>query len=356
MENTIGKNIHRLRIAKGYTQETLAQYLHVSNVAISKWEHGISCPDISTLPILARIFDCSVDELLNFKKNLSEEDIDRLVREALQKFSETSYDEAMKNIFDLVREYPNSELLKLKVAGSHITVSLLLKDEEKSKQFHSYAKKLCEELLASKDLQIAQSAAIILAPLKAMDHQVEEALGILHQIPKLQDTTALECLMMSQMEDTSKARALLQEQLYTSLNKMGLLLSSLINLELKDEQPDDASQYIYLLEQLNTLFRIECQGTDNLFMYYAKLKDKDHTLRYLKEYLRKLKQLDKLVQRQNDSLATLPWFKYVPQKNTSNPLPDNMMEGVINPMLESIEELDFLREDPDYKELLSKII
>ena len=82
----IGKNIVRLRNEKGYTQEMLASLLHVSSAAVSKWEPGSSCPDISTLPILARIFDISIDELLNFEKNLSEEQVNRLCEECWDSF------------------------------------------------------------------------------------------------------------------------------------------------------------------------------------------------------------------------------------------------------------------------------
>lgn len=38
----IGENIKRLRREKGVTQETLAECLHVSAAAVSKWERGVS--------------------------------------------------------------------------------------------------------------------------------------------------------------------------------------------------------------------------------------------------------------------------------------------------------------------------
>lgn len=38
----IGKQIKTLRLAKGITQEELAQYLGVSFQAVSKWETGVS--------------------------------------------------------------------------------------------------------------------------------------------------------------------------------------------------------------------------------------------------------------------------------------------------------------------------
>ena len=64
MEETLGKRIvsHRKRL--GLTQDQLAEQLGVTAQAVSKWENDQSCPDITILPKLARIFGISVDTLL----------------------------------------------------------------------------------------------------------------------------------------------------------------------------------------------------------------------------------------------------------------------------------------------------
>ena len=64
MEQTMGKRIAAARKAKGLTQDQLAEKLGVTAQAVSKWENDLSCPDISTLPALADIFNVTVDELL----------------------------------------------------------------------------------------------------------------------------------------------------------------------------------------------------------------------------------------------------------------------------------------------------
>ena len=61
----LGNNISEKRKAKGMTQEELAANLGVSPQAVSKWENNLSCPDISLLPAIAKIFGMSVDELLD---------------------------------------------------------------------------------------------------------------------------------------------------------------------------------------------------------------------------------------------------------------------------------------------------
>lgn len=59
----IGKKIRDLRVAKGITQEILAEVLSVSPQAVSKWETGSASPDIQLLPELAIYFGVTIDEL-----------------------------------------------------------------------------------------------------------------------------------------------------------------------------------------------------------------------------------------------------------------------------------------------------
>ena len=61
----VGKKIAELRKAQNMTQMELADAMGVSYQAVSNWERGNSMPDISKLPELVEIFDCSIDELLS---------------------------------------------------------------------------------------------------------------------------------------------------------------------------------------------------------------------------------------------------------------------------------------------------
>ena len=62
----IGKIITDRRKALGLTQQALAEKLKISFQAISKWENGISYPDITILPVLAAVLDVSIDSLLGY--------------------------------------------------------------------------------------------------------------------------------------------------------------------------------------------------------------------------------------------------------------------------------------------------
>lgn len=60
-----GLLIKKRRTMLGLTQAELAEKLSISDKAISKWERGLSLPDISLLSTLGDIFSLSVDELLS---------------------------------------------------------------------------------------------------------------------------------------------------------------------------------------------------------------------------------------------------------------------------------------------------
>jgi len=61
---TIGERIKALRKKNGMTQEKLAEYLCVSYQAVSKWECGLTNPDLSLIAPLTKLFNISADELL----------------------------------------------------------------------------------------------------------------------------------------------------------------------------------------------------------------------------------------------------------------------------------------------------
>ena len=63
----IGDTIRTLRKNKNMTQEELAEILQVSSQSVSKWENHLSVPDVAMLPIIARLFGITMDELFGYR-------------------------------------------------------------------------------------------------------------------------------------------------------------------------------------------------------------------------------------------------------------------------------------------------
>ncbi len=58
------ENLKAMRKAKGYTQEELAIKLNVTRQTISKWEKGLSVPDVDFLFKIADVLETNVGTLL----------------------------------------------------------------------------------------------------------------------------------------------------------------------------------------------------------------------------------------------------------------------------------------------------
>ncbi len=96
-QEKIGKFIAYCRKEKNMTQEELAQKLHLTDKAISKWENGRCLPDLSILEPLSKTLDVSINEILSGEK-IKEEELK---------------DHTDKNIIDVVN-YSDEKIKRIK--------------------------------------------------------------------------------------------------------------------------------------------------------------------------------------------------------------------------------------------------
>ena len=59
-----GDNLKKYRIEKGYSQNDLAEELFVTRQCVSKWEKGVTQPDLQTLSKISELLGVSADELI----------------------------------------------------------------------------------------------------------------------------------------------------------------------------------------------------------------------------------------------------------------------------------------------------
>ena len=355
MKFSIGKKITSLRIEKGYTQKELAQLCNVSSAAISKWENELSYPDIATLPILARIFHISIDELLNFEQNLTPSDVNKHITELLTYMQDDTFENAMKFCKTLVYTYPNSELLKLKIAGSFLQVTILLyqkpNSEQSIAQFQDYAKQLCEDVTHSSDLTMKQSACILMASY-FMDEDPQAALNLLQSIPKLHSTISMESSLYIHMKEFDKAEKLLQTQLYTDCSDIIQLLLSLIHIAMQTKDHKKAKVLLKKFEQVDNVLQLSSPFVHQGVYFYARLSDRENTLRLLKTYLQQLSDKNNFEAYQQ-TLIQNPWFSKVELKE--NPYPQEQLKEGLRQLLETDKDFDFLREDEEFQQILQTL-
>ncbi len=91
----MGQIIKELRNKRGMTCEQLGEKLGVSIAAVSKWENSISYPDITLIPILASIFEVSIDYLFGYAMGKEVEQMDKV---------RTHFEEEAKEFDKIIRK------------------------------------------------------------------------------------------------------------------------------------------------------------------------------------------------------------------------------------------------------------
>lgn len=143
---SIGTNIYTLRKEKKITQSFLAEKLGVSCQAISKWENDQCAPDVSLFPVMADLFEVSIDRLFGYHMNSYAEEVKEIMKAADD--SMDTYKE-IEIISEGLSKYPNSPDLKTYLAFSLSMVNRMSNDENEKSEAIKKAIKLCNEVVDS---------------------------------------------------------------------------------------------------------------------------------------------------------------------------------------------------------------
>lgn len=112
MNMSLADKLKELRKSKKVSQEKFADYLGVSYQAVSKWENGITSPDISLLPDISRYFGITVDELLQAEKIDEREYFEECSRRSEEMFRNGKREEIIPIWLEAYKKMPNNAAVK----------------------------------------------------------------------------------------------------------------------------------------------------------------------------------------------------------------------------------------------------
>lgn len=112
MKVSLADKLKELRKSKNVSQEKFADYLGVSYQAVSKWENGITSPDITLLPDIARYFGISVDELLQVEKIDEDKYFEEYNTKSQELFRNGKYAEIIPLWKEAYKKLPNDVRVK----------------------------------------------------------------------------------------------------------------------------------------------------------------------------------------------------------------------------------------------------
>lgn len=228
MELNIGMNIKRLRLAKGLTQEQLAELLTISTAAVSKWEAKNTYPDITMLFPLAEIFGVTVDELLGYDEAKSKADVDKILAEYQRLYVEGRFAEGKELIVNARKKYPHDYRIMNKYmwdvaggsAGNDSKTLLNNKDE---------LTQLCDCILEGCTQDDLRAEAINMkAKLLYVAGDTEAALEILSKLPAWHAPIMKEQLFG---KDTTEYRYWNKKNCYGLMDVMSIKLARIIRFD-----------------------------------------------------------------------------------------------------------------------------
>lgn len=343
--------IQEKRKELGLTQEQVAEYLNVSIPAVSKWEKGTTCPDISLLSPLARFLKIDLNTLCCFHENMSQQEVALFCKEITTIVQTKGLTEGFETAKQKIHEYPHDETLlhclTFQLDGL-LTLSGLSSDE--LQPYDDMIITWYRQLAESKDDKISNSANYMIVSRLIRKGDYDKAQEVLDLMPdkedimnNLADKLMLQVIIYQHQGKAEKAAKDLQNALLMAVNKVQVLLSKMVDAELASGEIETAKSIAEKASQMTELFDLwECHSFLTPLQVAVTEKNTDECIRLLQKML-----------------ATM----LVPWDMSSSPLyhrmetPSSDLKQMLPAILSEMEQdpaYDFLRDREEFYELISK--
>jgi transcriptional regulator with XRE-family HTH domain len=290
-EINIGKVLVNKRKEKGITQDELANYIGVSKASVSKWETGQSYPDVTFLPQLAAYFNISIDDLMNYKPQMTKEDIRKLYHKLSADFVSKPFVEVMDHCRTIIKKYYACFPLLQQIGMLFLNHGMLAGDAEKREALIGEAKELFVRVTReSENVELAKQALYAESSCCMALGDANAALELLEGIsaPSLYTETLL--IAAHQMTgQTEKAKTALQAAIYQHIVALCGLFPSYFALYQNDSKRyEEGLRRVSAIADAFAIKRLHPGVLANLYISaaqgYAAQGNKDNALDMLQQY------------------------------------------------------------------------
>ncbi len=342
----INEIIKTKRLELNLTQEQVAKRLGITTPAVNKWERGLSYPDITLLPPLARLLHIDLNTLLSFQEDLSKHEIGMMINELFETFSKENYEETFNLVTDKIREYPNCELLILNCAMS-LQGGLYLFDIENKEMYEIEIQQLLSRCVESKDLEIKNLALTTIIGKCIEIEDLDRAQTYVDMLPNNGfERISKQGTIFRKTGKIDEAAKLYEERIFQDVTKITTLLNHLMELSIDQGHMEDAEELAGIISQTSSLYSMwDWNAYLPYYLLYTKQKKEDKCIETLDTMLDLLSQ--------NYRLPESVLYRHIEKKTmTGNGL---MFEHMLNSLQDDkTEELDFIRNNSEFKALILK--
>lgn len=345
----------------GVTQEQIADYIGVSRAAVSKWEKGLSYPDITLLPKLATYFNVSIDELLGYEPQLTKDRIEKVYANLAKQFSEKAFEEVQQEIEQLIEEYYSCFTFILKMAQLYL--NYYSKSSEPSTILQRVEQLCLRVKELSEDYQLINQAVIIGAYSKLLQGQPDEVLEILGEEVTIQlGRDQLVATAHNMLGNTEEAKRILQVSMYQ--NMLFTIATGAEGLSLEVSNPthfDETVKRIKRIKRIIEVFHVEALNVNAALVFYLKAATgyamqnrKVEALEMLKRYMKTCIQIQFPLTLKGDEYFYLLTDWIIKEIDPQAPrdeqsIKKDLLAGALLPVFQ------LLQEDKEYKALIQNL-
>ena len=229
--------IHERRRALGLTQEQMADYLGVSTPAVNKWEKGITYPDITLVPSLARLLRVDLNTLLCFQETLTEQEIVLVQEEICAETEKNGIDAGFALAEKKIQEYPTCGRL-IESMAVIMQGSLILADipENNKESYQSQITVWYERAMECDDETVRNRVGFMLVSQYLRNEDYEKAQQILDRLPEsnILSKDVFQADIFFKQGRLEEAAKILQRYLLSHVNNILAVLGRLVDIELEN--------------------------------------------------------------------------------------------------------------------------
>lgn len=264
---TVGNVINKYRKMKGLTQEEMAARLGVTAPAVNKWERGVTMPDIALLAPIARLFGITTDELLSFKDELTDEEINQYLLKLQKDLESRDFHDVFLSVKEKIEEYPNCEKL-IWQAAVILDAGRMTAEPPNKDVYDSVIRGWYERCLLSQDERIRNQAADSLFHTFIRQENYEKAARYLDYFSlENPERKRKKALVDSKTGKRTEAYRAYEELIYSGYQHIQLTLNDLRILYMEDEDHEMARKLVAVSSSVASAFEMGrynevCYGLD----------------------------------------------------------------------------------------------
>lgn len=343
----IGTVIRTYRKKKDMTQEEMADRLGVTTPAVNKWENGVSQPDIALLAPIARLLGITLDELLSFHEELSNDEINHIIKELDTKLGTEEYAKVFAWAEDILHEYPNCNQL-IWQAALVLDVGRLKRKAENTEQYVERINRYYQMALEDEDPQIKKNVADSLFGFYVRKGEYDKAETYLQYFSQDDPIRKLKQAQIYKHKGMEEDACKLCEQLlfsgYQILNQV-LNVFYLFSMEKKDYAR--AKAYLDKQSDMARTFEMGRYNEVSGYLDFAvSQKNVEETIQIIKEIMSNIETIE--------DYAKSFLFEHLGLKQPKQSFYDKIRKNLLD-CLENDESLAYMRESDAWERMMKEL-